>query len=208
MHKICNMKRLLLLALLVFSTTMFSQDVYEIIAKETCDCITNKKIDFTIVTKNEIQLQVGLCMIQSYSAHSSEFSEDEKINLEDEVAMERLGEKVALKMLDSCPEIILEFGKAATRAEQEQPTEKSNLFVEGQITAISKEQFITIQIKDKNGRSYSFLVLNYFDTASLITNNELKVKSEVKIGYSEVELLDVKANEFRYFKIINNIEKQ
>ncbi|MBQ0908000.1 hypothetical protein KBJ98_04720 [Flavobacterium sp. F-328] len=176
--------------------------------KETCECITKKKIDFSTISKNELQLQVGLCMIQSYSEHISEFSEGEKISLDDEAAMERLGEKVALKMLDSCPEIILEMGKASTRTDQEQATEKSNLFVEGQITAISKEQFLTIQLKDKNGRSYSFLVLDYFDTASLLTDNELKVKNEVKIGYSEIELLDVKANEFRYFKIINNIEKQ
>lgn len=208
MHKICKMKKFVLLAFFIFSTTMFSQDVYDTMGKETCECITKKKIDFSTISKNELQLQVGLCMIQSYSEHISEFSEGEKISLDDEAAMERLGEKVALKMLDSCPEIILEMGKASTRTDQEQATEKSNLFVEGQITAISKEQFLTIQLKDKNGRSYSFLVLDYFDTASLLTDNELKVKNEVKIGYSEIELLDVKANEFRYFKIINNIEKQ
>lgn len=208
MHKICKMKKLVLLAFFIFSTTMFSQYVYDTMGKETCECITKKKIDFGTISKNELQLQVGLCMIQSYSEHISEFSEGEKISLDDEAAMERLGEKVALKMLDSCPEIILEMGKASTRTDQEQATEKSNLFVEGQITAISKEQFMTIQLKDKNGRTYSFLVLDYFDTASLLTDNELKVKNEVKIGYSEIELLDVKTNEFRYFKIINNIEKQ
>lgn len=202
------MKNLIVLFFLSLSFNVFSQDVYDIMGKETCECISKKKVDFNAATKNDLQLQVGLCMIQSYTAHSSEFSESEKINLDDEAAMERLGEKVAMKMLESCPEIILEMGKAATRTDQEQVSEKSNLSVTGQITAISKEQFMTVQLKDKNGRSYSFLVLNYFDTASLLTNNEVKVKNEVKISYSEVELLDVKTNEFRYFKIINNIEKQ
>ena len=102
----------------------------------------------------------------------------------------------------------LEMGKAANRADNEEANAKEDIFVEGQITAINKEQFLTIQMKDKNGRAYSFLVLDYFDTASLITNNELKIKSPVKISYSEIELLDVKTNEFRYFKIITNIEKQ
>lgn len=208
MRKIYNMKNLIFLFFLSLSFNAFSQDVYDIMGKETCECISKKKVDFNAATKNDLQLQVGLCMIQSYTAHSSEFSESEKINLDDEAAMERLGEKVAMKMLESCPEIILEMGKAATRTDQEQVAEKSNLSVTGQITAISKEQFMTVQLKDKNGRSYSFLVLNYFDTASLLTNNEVKVKNEVKISYSEVELLDVKTNEFRYFKIINNIEKQ
>jgi len=80
--------------------------------------------------------------------------------------------------------------------------------VEGKITEIKNEQFTTILVKDKNSRMYTFLVLNYFETANLVITNELNKNSSVVIKYSEVELYDNKAKEFRFFKVISGIEKK
>ena len=63
-------------------------------------------------------------------------------------------------------------------------------------------------VKDKNGRAYRFLLLDYFGTASVWTTNELKVKDAVKVGYTEIELFDVATNEFKYFKILTDIQRQ
>ncbi len=188
--------------------------MYDIIGKETCACLGTKKLDYQKIDKKELQTQVGLCMIQSYTSHINEFKEEEKVQFDDKDGMRKMGEKVALKMLVNCPDIILELGKSTQKDVSDEDDEElvvdepQDVFIEGQVTAIKKDQFVSLLVKDKNGRAYSFLLLDYFDTASVLTNNELKVKDAVKVGYTEIELFDVATNEFKYFKILTDIQRQ
>ncbi|QZK90019.1 hypothetical protein K5V07_05755 [Flavobacterium sp. CHNK8] len=208
------MKKIIIALVLIFSTNSFSQDMYDIIGKETCACLVTKKLDYQKLDKKELQTQVGLCMIQSYTSHINEFKQEDKIQFDDQEGMRKMGEKVALKMLVNCPEIILELGKSTQKdigdeSEDELVVdEPADVFIEGQVTAIKKDQFVSLLVKDKNGRAYSFLLLDYFETASVLTNNELKVKDSVKVGYTEIELFDVATNKFKYFKILTDIQRQ
>lgn len=214
MHKTFNMRKIIIAVVLIFSINSFSQDMYDIIGKETCACLGTKKLDYQKIDKKELQTQVGLCMIQSYTSHINEFKEEEKVQFDDKDGMRKMGEKVALKMLVNCPEIILELGKSTQKDVSDEDDEElvvdepQDVFIEGQVTAIKKDQFVSLLVKDKNGRAYSFLLLDYFDTASVLTNNELKVKDAVKVGYTEIELFDVATNEFKYFKILTDIQRQ
>lgn len=214
MHKTFNMRKIIIALVLIFSINSFSQDMYDIIGKETCACLGTKKLDYQKIDKKELQTQVGLCMIQSYTSHINEFKEEEKVQFDDKDGMRKMGEKVALKMLVNCPDIILELGKSTQKEVSDEDDEElvvdepQDVFIEGQVTAIKKDQFVSLLVKDKNGRAYSFLLLDYFDTASVLTNNELKVKDAVKVGYTEIELFDVATNEFKYFKILTDIQRQ
>jgi hypothetical protein len=214
MHKTFNMRKIIIALVLIFSINSFSQDMYDIIGKETCACLGTKKLDYQKIDKKELQTQVGLCMIQSYTSHINEFKEEEKVQFDDKDGMRKMGEKVALKMLVNCPEIILELGKSTQKEVSDEDDEElvvdepQDVFIEGQVTAIKKDQFVSLLVKDKNGRAYSFLLLDYFETASVLTNNELKVKDFVKVGYTEIELFDVATNEFKYFKILTDIQRQ
>lgn len=214
MHKTFNMRKIIIALVLIFSINSFSQDMYDIIGKETCACLGTKKLDYQKIDKKELQTQVGLCMIQSYTSHINEFKEEEKVQFDDKDGMRKMGEKVALKMLVNCPDIILELGKSTQKDVSDEDDEElvvdepQDVFIEGQVTAIKKDQFVSLLVKDKNGRAYSFLLLDYFETASVLTNNELKVKDAVKVGYTEIELFDVATNEFKYFKILTDIQRQ
>jgi hypothetical protein len=214
MHKTFNMRKIIIALVLIFSINSFSQDMYDIIGKETCACLGTKKLDYQKIDKKELQTQVGLCMIQSYTSHINEFKEEEKVQFDDKDGMRKMGEKVALKMLVNCPEIILELGKSTQKEVSDEDDEElvvdepQDVFIEGQVTAIKKDQFVSLLVKDKNGRAYSFLLLDYFETASVLTNNELKVKDFVKVGYTEIELFDVATNELKYFKILTDIQRQ
>lgn len=198
-------KIFLLTTVLFFNVVSYSQDVLSVIAKETCECLDAKKGKSDNFTGDELKTAVGLCMIKSYSDHMSEFKGDEKVKFGDKEGMTRLGEAVGVKMLETCPNMILELGKGS---QKDVETEEEDAFVTGEVTDIKSEQFLTLQIKDKNGRSYSLLLLDYFDTASLLTNNEIKRKDKLKVSYTEIELFDTKAKEFRYFKILTKLEKQ
>ena len=202
------MKKLFFILIVLCNSLSYSQDVYDVIGKETCECLNAKKIDYSKMNKKEMQTQVGVCMIQSYSSHLSEFKPEDKISFDDEEGMRNLGEKVAMKMMVSCPEIILEMGKRSIDEDDSAEVVKESAFIEGEVTEIKTEQFITLQVKDKNGRNFSFLLLDYFETASLLTNNEINKKDNIKVSYTEIELFDPKNKEFRYFKIITDLEKK
>jgi len=158
-----------------------------------------------------LQTQVGLCMIQSYASHINDFKQEDKIQFDDQEGMRKMREKVALKMLVNFPEIILELGKSTQKdigGESEENhvfDEPADVFIEDQVNASKKDQFVSLQLKDKNGRAYSFLLLDYFETASVLTDNELKIKDSVKVGYTEIELFNVATNKFKYFKILTDI---
>lgn len=201
------MRKLYFILLVLCYSFSYAQDVYDVIGKETCACLEAKKITYSEMNKKEMQTQVGLCMIQSYSAHASEFEPKDKISFDDEEGMRGLGEKVAMKMMVSCPEIILEMGRRSIEDDDSNEAEKESYFVEGNVIEIKSEQFMSIQVKDKNGRNFSFLLLDYFETASLLTNKEINKKDKIKVSYTEIELFDPQNKEFRYFKIITNLEK-
>ncbi|WP_139259442.1 hypothetical protein [Flavobacterium xanthum] len=201
------MRKLYFIMLVLCSSFSYAQDVYDVIGKETCACLEAKKINYSEMNKKEMQTQVGLCMIQSYSVHASEFDPKDKISFDDEEGMRGLGEKVAMKMMVSCPEIIMEMGRRSIEDDDSNDAEKESYFVEGEVIEIKSEQFMSIQVKDKNGRNFSFLLLDYFETASLLTNKEINKKDKIKVSYTEIELFDPQNKEFRYFKIITNLEK-
>ncbi|RUT70055.1 hypothetical protein D0817_12795 [Flavobacterium cupreum] len=198
------MKKIFLLVVLFCSVAAHSQDVLETIAKETCSCLEAKKTKEPNLSDADFKTEVGVCMIKSYSDHMSEFKPSEKVNFDDEEGMGKLGEGVALKMLQFCPDIIMEFGRAA----KDEDVKKEDPSLSGEVTDIKWDQFVTLQLKDQTGRNYNLLLLDSFDTASLLTNNEIKKKDKLKVSYTEIELFDAKAKEFRYFKVLTKLERQ
>jgi len=203
------MKKIAVLLVFLCSSFIYSQDTYDVIAKETCECLHQKNLDNVSISSEVLQNNVGVCIIKSYTSHINDFKPEDKINFDDQEGMKKMGETVAIKMLTHCPDIILELGKS-TDGDNKTSVDSTNapvLFVEGEIVSLKVEQFVTILVKDKNGRDYSFLFLDYFDTASLYTENKIKPKDKIKVSYTEVELYDPKTKEFRYFKIISKLEK-
>lgn len=206
MLRICNMRKIFLLVVLLCNAVSYSQDVLGVIAKETCQCLEIKKTKEPNLSAADFKAEVGVCMIKSYTDHMSEFKPSEKVDFADEEGMGKLGENVAMKMLQVCPNMIIELGRGTI--EEGKEAKKEDSFLLGEVIDVKWEQFVTLQLKDQTGRNYNFLLLDSFDTAPLLTNNEIKKKDKLKVSYTEVELFDSKAKEFRYFKILTKIEKQ
>lgn len=199
------MRKIFLVLILMCFANTYSQVGLDLIAKESCECLDAKKVKDPNLSGDELKKDVGICIIKSYSDHKSELNSEEKEKFNGTDGMGKLGETVALKMLTFCPNIIMELGKDAT---DDAADAKEDASILGKVIEIQSEQFITLQIKDQNGRKYSFLLLTYFDSAPLLTNNEIKKKDNLKVSYTEIELFDSKAKEFRYFKILTKLEKQ
>lgn len=200
------MKKILFIALAFIATDAYSQDIIDTFAKESCECINKNVPDLKALKPGEMKSQFLSCFFKSYGEHSAELKNENKLQVGDEAAMEVFGEQVAMKMLNYCPDVLMKFGEDVTDDDTAATTEKSGA-VEGEVTEIKSEQFVTVAVKDKNARVHQLLLLTYFDTASAFTENQVKKKDKVSVSYIEQELYDPKLKEFRYFKIITDLKK-
>ncbi len=211
MPKTCRMKKLIIFVFVVFTSVCYSQDFINTIAKESCECVHAKKINFEAIAADKLQDEFGLCIVKSYSQHKEEYDKIQKLDFSSRSDMKDLGEKVAIKMLDHCPELILAIGKSSNNEfsdDEDATMGSSDLIIEGQVIEQKNDQFISLIVKDNLGRTHSFLFLSFFENSNLITENLLKKNDKISIAYFEQEFYDIKSKDFRYYKVISKIEKK
>ena len=193
--------------LLVASFSYAQESAIDLIAKETCECINAKKNDLSNNDKTDLQATLGVCMLKSYSKHESELKAEEKVQFSDEEGLEKFGEQIAMKMLNYCPDFIVELGQMAIEEDKNAKAEVV-LSIDGTVTDIKTEQFVTISVKDKTNRIHKLLLLDYFDSASLFVNGEIKKNDKIVVYYYDIELYDPSTKDFKFYKVISGLEKK
>lgn len=201
------MKKLgLVFAFLFFCINAKSQDILDVVAKEVCSCASGKKETLKDANAERMQMELGLCIISSFSSHEKEVTAKYGNAMETESVMEKLGGDVGMKMAGICPDVLMMFAEMGA-ADDEASAEKQHSTLEGQIVEIKAEQFLTVVVKDNSGRNHTMLVLTFFEDSNLLIENKLKKNDKVSIDYWEQEFYDVKAKDFRYYKVIQGIKK-
>lgn len=197
------MRKLLFLFLLVtFSSLSYGQDIYDKIAEETCGCTS--KIDFTKEDAN-FDMQLGLCILQSYSSHLKDIPENERLDFADKPKMKDFGRDIALKMVKFCPDVIMSFGNTESADDEEEVD--SFLELKGIFTGTKIGTFLNVQIVEPNGKTNNFIILQNFDNAFLITDKVLKNKDAVTATYYTLDIFDHKLNRFVSTNILTDITK-
>jgi hypothetical protein len=196
------------LLLLVIANQSFSQDVMDIITNETCECIKAKNIDLEKIESSELQMQLGLCVIQSYSNHKDKLPKSKRILLDNEDQMEKFGEEIGMKMITFCPDILLAIGKnEIDKNESNEVLDVSSLSSTGILIERKKDGFLTIKIKEESGRINDFILIKNFDNAYLISDDVLKVNTKVKVDFYYEDIYDLKLNKFISSKVLLDIQK-
>jgi len=168
-------KTIFTLLLFIVFVNANAQDIIETVTKEVCSCIEAKKDKLDELTPDKLKVQLGLCILSSYTAHEKQIKSKYGNVMENEAAMDKFGGDVGVKMVTVCPETLMAIaGAAGEDVDEIAASAPEVLTVEGKITEIKNEQFTSILVKDKNSRVYTFIVLNYFDTSSVLSNNEIK----------------------------------
>lgn len=205
------MKKLtyLVASFIVFSNVLLAQDIdskealLDTVANEACECINKKTIDFETVQQSRLEMEFGLCILESYSKHKKEADKYFTISLTDEQSLEALGADVAIKMMGICSDFMMKVVGTYTASEFEEG--KDDIIIVGQVTNIQESLFNTIELKDTDNRMQKILWLEYFEGDHLLYDlNKLK-KMKVKITCYEYEMFDPKIKEYRNFKIIKKI---
>lgn len=194
------MKQLIILVTLFFSyQTIYSQDKKEILAEKTCECLKTK--NFEHKNKEEIQMELGLCMLTEAKKLKIE------IDLKDNSSIEKLGEEVGLKMAVICPESFVKYlSQEAKDGSSLMDDYKENKKINGIITKFTKDDLAYLFVKTAEGREVKLILLEYFINAeNLIEQPKELVNKKVSIEYKEVEYYLPRIGEFVKMKEIKSL---
>jgi len=181
---------------ILFFTFSQAQDVLDSISVHSCDCIT--ALDIKNMPKEKLTIELGLCMMKASQPYEKQLKQSYGIDMKkvDKGDGEKLGRLVGLKMASSCPT----FTDLITKITSDEVETNS---IEGTITDFVTEQFISIVIKDSDGRDQKIIWLEYFK------NSEKLLKSgknkNVTIEFQERELYNPKFNDYIKYKVATGI---
>lgn len=145
--------------LLLFSQISFAQKRDEIISKiaeETCTCVEKKKVLDNSKSYNQLKVNSGLCILESYQNLSSNLKSKLNFDFKNSDDMKAFGVEVGLKMVKICPDFIYGIGEekksfdkedAQNQINDDAVDEEEDSFVTGMVYKIKSNQFITFQLK-------------------------------------------------------------
>lgn len=199
---------------------MFGQTYLDKVSKETCECINKKNIDLKSSDVEKLQVELGLCIMQSYSKFSNEFPKDKRLDFSDSKKMEDFGMEVGLNMIKDCPDIILTLGKSYKKNtlnnESDEEVVVDTAYVEepdddikitGVYQGTKTDVFYYITVKEPSGKINLIALINNFENSFLILDQVVKQNDNVEVSYFDAELFDVKLNRFVTVKVISDIKK-
>ena len=218
------MKQFVLIVLLsLFSGFIQGQDktreeVLQMIAEDTCECIEKDKSLFDkSKTMNQKQMGLGFCLLKSFNARKSESKAFEDKGIND---FEELGEEVGLLMVTTCPETFISlFSEEQLENMMNEelnvdvpppppppaPKNDSDLNIEAELISINNEAVWYIEVNDSYGKSHTFIVSEQFEGFDLLKKSNLNVT--FTIFFKEVDYFDLSERRYVKKKVIKYIEK-
>jgi hypothetical protein len=194
----------LLISQVIFAQNISKEELIEKISKRTCECIAAKQI-----TKENLEVTLGLCMIQDFSKYEKDIETYYgKNEISNESKMELLAKDIGIKLATSCTAFLTVLSENIDDYLEVEENATEELFITGKFGEFKAEQFITFSVKEDSGKSNSFILLNDFDNAFLITDSVLKTNELVQVYYYELELYNAKIKKFVTYKIVSEIIKK
>lgn len=196
-----------IIVLLSFSSNGIAQRYIEKIAENSCECISGIKLSDDPEMKNK---QLGACLLKYAAPYNDRLKKDFNIdisagNYEDSY---KLGQKIAMKMMEYCPELLV-MASTSKADKKTVTTTNSSIKVSGALTGeileIENGQFNSIHLRASD-RNHRFLWLNPFkNSQKLIDDPEKVMGRQALIEFREEELYDPKLGQYRKFKVITSL---
>ncbi len=205
------MKKIIVLLLItqsIFAQKLSKEQLITKISESTCECIDEKEI-----TKDNLELTLGLCMLKDFNKYEKEIEKYYGKNvISNDEKMEVLGRDVGIQMATKCPSFLKLIMDSVDDDESSdeaiEAVEEVEPFIGGKFFQSKSEQFVTFSIKETSGKTVEFILLNNFDNSFLLTENILKSNDEVEVYYYELEMFDAKIKKFVTYKIVSDIIKK
>ena len=208
------MKNLTLALILLFGLNLNAQkkskqEVLDLMAEDTCECISKKKIKVSD-SMEEKEIALGLCLFSSFNKHKSKSKYYSKKNLDD---IEEIGEDVGTVMVTMCADDFLSIFSTDELADFVEDREKdtigfknsdsNNLTIEVELVAMNNDAISYIETLDDFEKSHIFLITEEFEGYDLLKKSNF---NKSFISYKEVELFDLSEKQYIVKKVITKLE--
>ena len=205
------MRIIIILCLFIIAHTVRGEDVIDKITEASCECL--KAVSDTMDIES-YQLQLGLCILKEAQPYKAELKKSYKIDLEKinkagYSGGETLGEMVGGKLVTYCPEEIERMARIMKSIENGGTAEAASNTVSklsGKVTAVEKNQFITLFIEEPNGKISKALWLQYFTNSNMLQQNlDNLIGKQIILEYIGEEIFDHRLDEYVSYKVIKNL---
>ena len=211
----------LLLLCLCFAVNVFAQDktrdeVIQLMAEDTCECIKNDTTSFTKdKTMNQKQVGLGLCLLKSYNKRKAESKALKNGDMGD---FEALGEEVGLQMVSVCGVEFMalfsdeQLGEIIEDAEYEEantppppaPKNEEDLQLEAELIALNNDAVSYFQVKDTFDKAHTFLIKEQFEGYKLLKKSNFN--KSFNIYYKEINMFDLSERKYVKKKVVKYLE--
>jgi hypothetical protein len=197
---------LALFALFITTTSMTAQEeLLDKLAQSACDCISAKDTDN--LSQDEIQMQMGFCIMEAVGKYPEEFSKAYgDLDFTDQAAMTKLGEDIGYKMAFKCPTVLMNMALMETQTTTTTTTTESQNSISGTLQSIEGDDFSLLVVKDASGRAHKLLWLSYFEgSEALSTNPGNFLGKQVSVDYTTYECYSPKIKDYINCKEITRL---
>lgn len=204
------MKRILFIALVgLCSVPVFAQDVLDNLADDACECISQKDTDK--MSMEELQMQLSMCLMESVGENQEAFQKEYgELDPTDQAGMQAFGQKVAMKMVNKCPQVMMKMASTGQVPPQAGTPSAGKTAAAGKLTGtiqdISGDEVAIVTVKEQNGRTHKLLWLGYFEGSDRLQGGSKVVGTEVEVMYEELEVYSPKAQEYFERKKITGVK--
>jgi len=194
--KTIKMKKLIFISIFLanlFVTAQTKNELFEITAKETCECIN--EVDLKTLSRKQIKSRLGICMLNSYGVRKDKFIQfGVNFNID---SAKNIGEEVGIKMATICPEVFTSFI-------EEKETEEQYSSIAGLYKKISGNDINYIHIIDENGKNQKFMWFGNFKGSNRFIEKRDSI-NKVIVYYKNTEYYVPKMKEYFTVKEITEI---
>ncbi|MDZ4823812.1 MAG: hypothetical protein SH856_10165 [Flavobacteriales bacterium] len=204
-----NLFLVLLLTALTSLNTTAQDDVLDNIAQDACTCM--ETADNPSALPEELEMQLGLCLIAAAQPYEKELKKKHGIdlnNMDDETA-EKLGISVGVNMALKCPKLFMAMAGANQEEIFSEPDDEIydmegfSVF-EGRINTVSVTDIVILSATNESGAE-EFYWLTPIDGIEIPQNlNDLSGK-QVLIEYRQEEIFDPKMLDYKLVNMITSI---
>ncbi|MEM6297082.1 MAG: hypothetical protein AAF740_00160 [Bacteroidota bacterium] len=208
-----TLKNVLFIALMFSVTFSVSAqeegDYMDEVARGACDCMKEIPKD---ENAERYQMRLGLCFLEPATKYAEEIKRDYGLDLtrmdafgEDEG--EQLGQVIGLKMLNICPEVLMDIAESGQFDEEEEDNAPASGSFEGSISGVEIGTIVVFTAKDSRGKSEKFYWMGFVESnvEDLANTYEKLKKKKVQIEYVEREVFDPRIGEYRNVKVITGL---
>lgn len=213
------LKNTLLVVCLSFSLTVFAQDktrdeVIQLMAEDTCECIKSDSTSYTHdKSMNQKQVSLGLCLLKSYEKRKVESKALKNGDMGD---FEALGEEVGIQMVSTCGVEFMsifsdeQLGEIIEDSENDvnapAPAEKNDddLQLEADLVSLNNDAVSYFQVKDAFDKLHTFLINEEFKGYKLLKKSNYS--KSFNIYYKVIDMFDLSERKYVKKKVVKYLE--